>query len=264
MRIPVEGGTLALERTGEGEPVLFLHGLGLDRSVWDDVATALAPRFDTVRLDLRGHGASSLPEGPYAHHDDALRVLDALELPRAHLVGLSMGGQVALDTALAHPARVASLTLVDSALSGHAWSPAWTSSIRKVREAARAGGPDAGRAAWLAHPLFAHARALPGVGARLEAVVLRDPGERWSVRDPARALDPPAALRLAEVRAPTRIVVGEHDLADFHDIAHALAVGIPGARLTTFEGVGHLAPLEAPAALNELLGRFLDQDGPRA
>jgi pimeloyl-ACP methyl ester carboxylesterase len=260
---------LALERKGAPghravEPVLFLHGLGLDKSVWDDAATALAPRFDTVRLDLRGHGASSLPEGPYAHHDDVVRVLDALELPRAHLVGHSLGGGVALDTALAHPARVKSLALIDPALSGHAWSPAWTASIRAIRGTAQAGGAAAAREAWLGHPLFAHARALPGARARLEAIVRRDPGERWSVRDPVRALDPPAALRLAEVRVPTRIVVGALDLEDFQHIARALAAGIADARLTTLEGVGHLAPLEAPAALNDLLTNFLDQAARRA
>jgi 3-oxoadipate enol-lactonase len=244
--------------------VLFLHGLGLDKSVWDLAARALAPRFDTVRLDLRGHGASSLPMGPYAHHDDVARVLDALELPSAHLVGLSLGGGVALDTALAHPARVKSLALIDPTLSGHAWSAAWTSSMRAIRAAAQADGADAARAAWLGHPLFAHARALPEARVRLEAMVGRDPGERWSVRDPVRALDPPAALRLAEVRVPTRIVVGERDLEDFQHIARALAVGIAHARLTTLEGIGHLAPLEAPAVLNDLLAHFLDQAARRA
>jgi pimeloyl-ACP methyl ester carboxylesterase len=249
--VPVEGGQLAYERQGAGAPVVFLHGLGIDKAVWADVADALAANFDTVCLDLRGHGASSPADVSFAHHEDVVRALDGLGIERVHLVGQSMGGAVALDTALAHPARVRSLALVDAALGGHAWSDEWRDSIRAIRKSEDAKG------AWFAHPLFARARAHEIAGAKLQAMIARDAGARWTAREPERALDPPAAGRLAEIHVPTLVLVGEHDLEDFQRAARGLHAGIAGARLVTLAGVGHLAPLEAPLRVARELAAFL-------
>lgn len=252
--VPVEGGRLAYERQGAGAPVVLLHGLGIDKAVWADVADALASSFDTVRLDLRGHGESSPADVPFAHHDDVARALGALGVERAHLVGLSMGGGVALDVALAHPARAGSLALVDAALGGHAWSPAWRDSFRAIR---KTGEPEAAKAAWLMHPLFDRPRADARSSQMLAAMIARDPGTRWTEHEPLRALDPPAAGRLAEIRVPALVIIGEHDLEDFQAAARALYAGIAGARLVTLAGVGHLAPLEAPSLVARELAGFL-------
>ena len=244
--VPIEGGRLAFERAGAGPPLVLLHGLGLDKGAWAGVARLLEGRFDTIRLDLRGHGDSSPWDGPYVPHDDVARAFDTLGLARAHVAGLSQGGAVALDLALAHPARVRSLALVDAVLGGHRWSDAYRDSIRAIRARGRAEGAEAARAAWAAHPLFA---GIPDATAWLA----RDSGRRWIERDPARGLDPPAAGRLGEVHAATLVVVGARDLPDFQAMARALADGIPGARRIVLEGIGHLAPLEAPSRVAQLI-----------
>ena len=244
----VDRGRLAYERAGAGPPVVFLHGLAQSRDVWTGVARFLAPSFDTIRLDLRGHGAASEPQEPFAHHDDVARVLDDLGLARAHVVGLSMGGAVSVDLALAHPSRVSSLALVDSALEGHPWSKEWIDAFHAVRRIGRERGPLAARDAWAELPLFG------GVGRDLLA---RDPGTRWVAPHLARPLEPKAFGRLPEIRVPALVVVGERDAPDFHAIARALAAGIPGARAVTLPGVGHLSPLEAPGLLADTLREFL-------
>ena len=230
--VDVAGGRLAYERAGAGPALVLLPGLGLDEELWSDVAALLAPRFDTIRLQPRGHGRSSRPVAPYVHADDVARALDELAIESAHFAGHSQGGAIALDVALAHPSRVRSLALVDSGLDGHAWSPAW-------RDLFRAGGA-----------LFA---TRPELAARVDAMVAR--GSRPSGRNPARPLAPRAATRLAEIRVPTVVIVGEHDLADFQEIARKLAAEIEGAYLITLEGVGHLAPLEAPAQVADLIAQ---------
>ena len=262
VRVDVPGGTLAVVRAGAGPAVVLLHGLGLQGSIWDDVAAELSRHHLVLVPDLRGHGASGPADAPYAHSEDLACVLDRLGVAAADVVGSSLGGEVAIDFALAHPARVRSLVLVSPALGGHAWSEAWKDSIRAVRTAAKSGGPDAAREAWFAHPLFAPARADARANARLRAAAFADSGRRWSERDPARAPDPPASARLGELGMPVTVLVGADDLPDFHAIACAIASGVPQARVRTTAG-GHLPMLEHPARLAAELEAILAQ-GPAA
>ena len=241
---------LAHAASGSGPPAVFLHGLGLSRALFDPVVPALVASARLVRLDLRGHGASPPvdPAAPFSQHDDVIATLDALALDRVDVVGLSLGGSVAIDLALAHPDCVRRLVLLAPALSGWRWSDAWIAAFRTVRAVGRESGPRAALEAWHAHPLFATARANPRAAAALEAEVFSDSGERWVVRDPSVPLEPPALGRLAEVRASTHVFVGEHDLPDFRAIAETLATHLPAVRLLVVPDAGHLLPLEAPEA----------------
>src|SRR6186713_2896283 len=102
---------------GSGEFVLFMHGIGGNRSNWRTQLPAFAERFSCAAWDARGYGDSDDYEGPLAFDDfvaDVLRVLDHFGVAKGHLLGLSMGGRIAMRTALLHPDRVATLTLVDT------------------------------------------------------------------------------------------------------------------------------------------------------
>lgn len=115
-RVPVEGGTLTVEVTaGETEPVLAIHGISSHRHLWDWLR-ADSPDITLVTPDLRGRAESLDVRGPYSmwrHAEDMVAVLDALELPAVHVVGMSMGGFVAIELAVSHADRVKSLVLVD-------------------------------------------------------------------------------------------------------------------------------------------------------
>ncbi|MEP6885454.1 MAG: alpha/beta fold hydrolase [Gammaproteobacteria bacterium] len=248
-----DGAVLRYSTAGDGEPVVLIHGLGLDAAMWDAQWPALQREFRAVRYDVRGFGGSSIPSGPYSHTADLLGLLDFLDARPAHLVGLSMGGRLALRFALDHPRAVQSLTLIDPALEGYPWSESWTRQMDPLLAAAGSGDVESARKLWLAHELFAPARRVPQVAAALDAMVERYSVWHWHNPDPMRRSASPAIKCLAAVSCPTLIILGELDLPDFKTIAHKLAAEIPGAVLRTIADAGHMASMEAPQAVNALL-----------
>jgi pimeloyl-ACP methyl ester carboxylesterase len=143
-----------VEGPEEAPPLLLLHSIGTTQHIWDPQAVALARRFRVIRPDLRGHGLSGVTPGDYSMAllaADALALLDALDIPCAHVAGCSIGGRIALQLAALAPARIASLILVGTAL---AYPEAATGQTRIA--AVRAGGTavlaDAVMPRWVAHP----------------------------------------------------------------------------------------------------------------
>jgi pimeloyl-ACP methyl ester carboxylesterase len=154
------------EDTGQGTPVVLVHGHGADLRLWDlQVPALLEAGYRVIRYDVRGHGRSAIPPGGYTWENYALDLrdlLDRIAVPRAHVVGLSMGGGIALQFALDFPERVSSLVLVDSALPGFYYSPEFAGAIEELVAAVRAEGPRAAfERLWLTHPLFEGVRRFP-------------------------------------------------------------------------------------------------------
>ena len=251
----INGARLYYEVAGNGPSVALLHGFTLDTRMWDDQFPALAAHYRVVRYDLRGFGRSDLPSGePYAHTDDLRALLEYLGLGPAAVVGLSMGGGVAADFALAQPDLTRALVLIDAAISGYRWPTGWDEEIRR---GAREQGFPVAKERWLAHGLFVPASEQPAVGARLAAIVADYSGWHWVNRNPIRSLEPPAIDRLGEIAAPTLAIVGERDLADFHAIEANLREQAPQAQIVVVPGVGHMANMEAPEEVNRHLLAFL-------
>ncbi len=250
---------IAYEIAGQGEPIVFIHGVTLDMSMWNDQMPALTQQSTVVRYDARGFGQSSLPLEQYTHHDDLNALLDVLGFPSAHICGLSMGGGIALRFACTYPERVRSLIVVDSVLPGSPFSKETGDRLRAVYNAARENGLDAARESWLTHPLFEPAIERPEVAHRLSAMVGRYSGWHWLNHEPAVELVPPVAERLKQISVPTLVILGERDLADFHAYAHRMTEEIPGAELAVIPNAGHMANMEAPEAFNEVLVEFLSR-----
>lgn len=254
----VNGTRLYHEVAGVGEPLVLIHGFGSNTGGWDDQFHIFATRYRVIRYDLRGFGKSALPMGEsYSHAEDLKALLVHLGVGRAHLLGRSMGGDVALEFALTYPESTGALILQDSTLSGHRWSSEFFTSLKVVRQRAAEAGVEGARELWGAHPLFAPARERSELAARLKQSLLEYSGWHWVNRDPMRVSDVLTAQRLGEVRVPTLVVVGERDLLDFKAIADALAVRIPGARKVVLPGVGHLANMEDPQRFNDVVLEFL-------
>jgi 2-succinyl-6-hydroxy-2,4-cyclohexadiene-1-carboxylate synthase len=248
-----DGGRLRYFTAGTGEPVVLLHGLGLDASMWDAQWPVLQREFRAIRYDFRGFGGSTLPTGTYSHSDDLLALLDFLEARPAHVIGLSMGGRHALRFALDQPAAVRSLTLIDPALEGHAWSDAWNQKMDAIVAAAKNGQIDGAKRLWLSHELFAPAQRDPRLAADLAAMVDVYSAWHWRNADPVQRPASPAISELASLKCPTMVILGELDLPDFEAIAQRLAAEIPSAALRVIPGAGHMANMESPAAVNELV-----------
>lgn len=258
----VNGARLVYEVEGDGPAVVLVHGVALDRRLWDlQVGPLVAAGLQVIRYDLRGFGGSALPVAgeEYHHGDDLAALLAHLGVERAAVVGLSMGGWVALETALLHPEAVGRLVLVDAFLRHYEFPYGWNRNVAAVARLARAEGWPAARELWLADPVLAPALEQPEAAARLRAMIGDYSGWVFLHRDPQRELVPPAVDRLADVSAPTLVVVGDRDLPDFQGIARLAAEGIPGARLAVIAGAGHVPPLEAPGAFNDALLGFLGQ-----
>src|SRR5690349_11445569 len=111
-------GEISFESVGSGPCVVLIHGFGLDRRMWAPQIGPLSGECRVVSYDCRGFGRSSRPSGPYSHADDLHALLERLRIPGAHLVGLSMGGRIALAYASRHPERVESLVLFASDVGG--------------------------------------------------------------------------------------------------------------------------------------------------
>ena len=251
--VSVQDGQLYYEVAGEGPPVVLLHGFSLDTRMWDAQVSTLAQIYTVIRYDRRGFGRSSLPVAPYSHVADLHTLLAHLQLSKAALVGLSRGGSVSLEFALTYPAQVEMLVLVDSVLGGYRWSDEYRALDKTVWDTARTQGVAAGKAAWIAHPIFAPALEQAAVGEQFRAMVKAYTGWHFLNRDLDQRLDPPAAQRLSEIHCPTLVVVGERDLPDFQQITDLLHTGITSAQKVVLPGVGHLASMEAAAQFTELL-----------
>jgi 3-oxoadipate enol-lactonase len=252
--LALDGTDLYYEVDGDGVPVLLIHGLGLDARMWDDQVGALRDVAQLIRYDARGFGRSARrdPDVPYTHAGDALALLDHLGIDSAVVVGLSMGGRIAVETALAAPARVRAVVLLDAVLDGVPWDPVAEQGMAAVAAAMAAGGVPAANAAWLTHPFFAPANRNPELAGRLKQMVDGFPGLHWGEPDPHEP-HPAARDLLDQIAQPTTVVVGELDVPCFLEMAEVLADRIPGARKVVVPDAGHMVNMEAPATVNQVV-----------
>lgn len=243
-----------------GAPIVLLsNSLGSSLKMWDPQASPLVERYRVVRYDLRGHGRSPAPAGPYALADlaaDALALLDRLDVDRAHLVGLSLGGMVSMHLAATAPERVDRMVLCCTS----AYLPP-ASNWRERAATVRAGGvgtvADAVVGRWLT-PAFAAVS--PPLVADLRAMVEATSDEGYAGCCEAIAtmdLRP----RLRHITAPTLVVAGADDPATPVDHAAAIAAGLPGARTVVVGPAAHLANVEQPTAVSQhILSHLTDGD----
>ena len=228
--------------------------------MWDAQFAALAGTHRVVRYDERGFGRSSPADVPYAAEQDLATLLDSLRVTHASLVGLSLGGRIALDFSLAHPTVVQRLVLAAPGISGWrfglgdtSWAGAWRS--------ARARADSIGMArAWLASdwmkPAMEQARLQP----ILRELIVASAGYWQGLvqhGDTEREAMPPALGRTENIHVPTLIIVGSRDVPDIGRIADTLMATIPRARRLTLYGVGHLVNLEDPERFTAAVDEFL-------
>lgn len=253
----INGTRLHYSVAGAGEALVLLHGFSLDARMWDEQVARFAQRYRVVRYDLRGFGKSGLPQAPYSHVDDLKGLLEHLGIRRSHILGLSKGGGVALDFALSHPETTASLILVNTILGGFKWSAEASRQDGLAWQRAKEAGVEAGKAAWLAHPMFGPVPSNPAAASPFRQIMADYSGWHFVNANPERRAEPATIARLGELRTPTLIVIGERDLEDFQAIADSLERSIPGARKAVLKGAGHMANMEAPEEFNDLVLAFL-------
>jgi 3-oxoadipate enol-lactonase len=242
----------------EGSPVVVLTGsLGTDLSMWEPQAEAFAHRFRVLCVDLRGHGRSSVPPGPYALAElgaDLTALLDHLDIDRAHLCGVSIGGMISLWVAAHAPARVNRLAVCCTTAQ---FAPETRLAYRERARVVRAQGlepiADGVVARWFT-PRFARER--QQVVARFRAGLAATPAEGYAGCCEALAeLDLRADL--TAITAPTLVLAGAEDAATPPDHGRAIAAAVAGAEFCLVESAAHLASVERAELVTALLLRFI-------
>jgi pimeloyl-ACP methyl ester carboxylesterase len=250
------------DETGAGPPLLFVHGLGSSSRDWAEQVAHFTADYRVLRLDLRGHGRSGRPPGPYHMADFArevavlLRRLDAIP---AHVVGLSMGGMVAFQLAADAPGLVRSLTVVNSTADARirSWRDLWFYVSRRMAVQIL-GMRRVGRI--LAHRLFVRPE---------QEELRRTFVRRWAQNDKWGYVWAVDAImgwsvqeRLPSITVPTLLVAAEHDYTPVAE-KNRIAAVMPAARLVVVEGARHALPVERPEAFNHALGSFLAEQEER-
>ena len=265
-RIAINGVHYAVRRWGAGPPLVLLHGFTGSSLLWESHAAAFAACFDTIAVDLLGHGSSAAPDDPARYGmaqtvADLAAVLDSLRLERTALLGYSMGGRAALALAIEQPARVSALVLEGASpgIADGAERAARVAADAALARRIERDGVAAFVDAWLAQPLFAsQARLDPRTRAAARAQRLTNcaAGLAASLRGCGSGAQPSYWHRLHTLAVPTLLLAGAHD-AKFQALARAMQERIPDATLRIIADAGHATHLEQPRAFQGAVLSFL-------
>ena len=247
---------LYYEIAGEGQPLLLVHGLGSSTRDWELQVAFFSPDYRVIAFDVRGHGRSDKPPGPYSiplFADDTAELIRSLGIARAHVMGISMGGMIAFQLAVDAPELVKSLVIVNSA-------PELI--LRSFKERVR----------FLQRLLVVRLLGMRKMGEVLSARLLPKPEhqdlrrkfvERWAQNDKRAYLDSLWALvgwsvaeHLSEIKAPTLVVAADEDYSPV-SVKQAYVGRMPHAELVMIADSRHATPVEQPEAFNKVVAAFL-------
>ena len=265
-RIELAGGAaMDVEVAGEGPALLLLHAGVSERHMWDHQWEWLQHGFTVVRWDWRGFGTTPHVPGPFSYADDVIRVMEALNIAQATLMGCSFGGSVAIQTGVQHPERVERLVLVGSGVPGYEFtnSPEVEALFSEAEAALgredRAAFLDLMERIWLVGPNRTadqvDAQYLKRARELLARAYLPENGAvsqdaEWSAQG-----------RLSEIQVPVLVIVGDQDVPDILDGARVLDEALPNVSLEVLEDAAHLPNLERPRQFDAILSEWLAETG---
>lgn len=247
---------------GEGEPLLLIMGLGVDVTGWEFFQIPeFSKRYRVIAFDNRGVGRTDAPDAPYSIQmmaDDTGRLLDALGVEKAHVLGLSMGGMIAQELALKYPQRVTSLILATTAarqsgLSAHICDT-WR---RMMEEGVSQETQLRNTLSWgFTDSFFENAEQVQVVIDTMLANPNPQPAYAF-VRQVVACVEHDTRERIGQITAPTLVLVGKEDILLPVKLSEELAAGIPDAELVVLEGAGHGFPIEIADKFNQAVLEFL-------
>ncbi len=255
-----QGIRLAYDDEGSGLPLVFLHAFPLNRSMWKPQVAALSARFRTIVMDFRGHGESDAPLWSFSlddYADDVTALLDHLHIPKAVLVGLSMGGYVSLAFSRKYGHRLRGLVLADT--RAQADSPEGRMGRFHLAQTALTQGTEV-----VANTMLPKLLGTTSLNNNLELVetirrtIHRTPVNGILVDLMAMAARPDSVAQLPAISCPTLIVIGAEDQTTPLVDAQLMAREIPHARLAIIPAAGHLSNCEQPERFSELLREFVE------
>ncbi|MGI8999454.1 MAG: alpha/beta fold hydrolase [Candidatus Limnocylindria bacterium] len=258
--LETNGARIHYEVEGSGEPVVLVHAGVANLRMWDDQVDALKDGFRVIRYDTRGFGDTETDAVEFSNRADIVALLDHLGERSAHVLGLSRGGSIALDFALEYPDRTRSLIVAAGGIGGYDAgdeAPAGWEQVEAWMEAR-----DWENVAewetkyWVDGPGQPSDRVDPALRAKVHDWILTNYQAEKEEGTP-KQLDPPAASRLSELKAPLLVVIGTLDDPGTQESCRHLAAAVPGARLEVFDGAAHMINLELPGRFNAVLREFI-------
>jgi len=241
----------------DGRVVLMSNSLMSNYTMWDSTVPALADKYRVLRYDTRGHGQSGTTPGPYTIAqlaDDAVALLDALEIGKVHFIGLSMGGMIGQQLGARYAGRVHSLTLCDTA-SETSTRSLWEERLAIARDKGAAGLVDGTIQRWFTPPFIQRA---PQEIEKVRKMILGTGKEGYiacgnAIRDMAQT------TMLLKIKAPTLVLTGRQDMATTVEQATVIHRVIDGSQLVVLEDAAHLSNIEQAEAFNRTVRAFIDK-----
>lgn len=257
----INGARLYYDVSGSGHPLLLLHAGVADSRMWDDQVSAFRAHYQVIRFDLRGFGQSNMPAGRFCNHEDVRELLSFLNVEKAHLLGISFGGLIALDFTLAYPEMVEALILAAPSISGDTPSARirqfWQEEDELIEQGELEAATELNLRLWVDGLQRSPEEVEPAVRQRVAEMQLN--ALKVPIPDDIEqeSLTPPAIGRLSEVQAPTLIIIGDLDLEEKLIQADKLMPELPHARKEVISNTAHLMNMEKPAEFNQLVLDFL-------
>ncbi len=266
---PVHNGSLYYEVAGTGKPILLIHAGVADSSMWDAQMDLFSQSYRVIRYDARGYGKSCTDNTEFSNRQDILDIFKHLGIDKAAIIGISRGGQIAIDFTLEHPECVSALVAVAAGIGGYEYDAADNEQARHENELfakmdelwekkAWNELADLQVHVWADGPAQPEGRASPEIRSYMRQKILEDFTRKDGEATPI-PLQPTAIGRLGEIRQPVLIMVGEYDAADTLAAADELECQIPRSRKVGIPETAHMIPMERPALFNELVLGFLKE-----
>jgi 3-oxoadipate enol-lactonase len=258
----INGETIYCEVEGQGPPIVLIHGWTLNLRMWDTQVNAFSRWFRVIRFDRRGFGKSSGREDISWDAADLKELLDRLNIEKAHLLGMSQGGGVALRFVRAFPDRALSLILHGS-IPPDGYPLPWTGADRvpmsEWQSLVRERGLDLFRQIWTAHPAMQIPDGRPDVQALLAELLMAYRGERFlNPATPSGPIGPATMKDLPYLFLPTLVVIGDTEIPYLQIVARVFAYYLPNAQLAFVPGGGHMINVIEPERYNATILQFLE------
>jgi pimeloyl-ACP methyl ester carboxylesterase len=245
--------------TGIGEPIIFIHGVGMDHTMWNDQMNFLASQYRIIAYDMIGHGESAKPKGDYKliNFVEQLRVLmDGLEIEKAHVIGFSMGGMVAQLFGVVYPKRVRSLCIM-SAVANRTTEQqkAVLDRVKQVESYGHVTTIDAALARWFNESYYnEHSEIITTIRDRLAT---NDPTSYLKAYKVFATADQEIWEKLEQIDSPTLIITGEEDIGSSPEMSRQMHKKIKGSELIIVPSIRHMLPIEGKDIVNQILHTFV-------
>ncbi|MHC4533546.1 MAG: alpha/beta fold hydrolase [Planctomycetota bacterium] len=211
---------LYYEIMGEGHPLVLIHGGLMDRRMWDNQFNLFAKDYKVIRYNIRGYEKSEVPKDRFSHVEDLFHLLKFLNIDKAYILGLSLGGMIAIDFTLEHP------DIVDALIP-----------VLAIFKAAKEEGLDKAIDLLMELPFFVPVECDTRTVLKMRNLS-KENFETWSKHQEFYIWpSPPAIERLSEIKVPTLVIVGDHDVTDILGVADTLISKISGAKKVVIHAV---------------------------